>query len=143
MAEDRHSGTPGGDGGGANLLFETTSSTLDSSTGSFVDIDGLNSGNVTVAGTSSILLISATVPIKQETDRVAEYRFAIDGVLEGPHIHSFTDATNEGTGITLTWVKTGLAAGTHTFALQWKTLSGSATDTDVNRSRSLFVVELL
>ena len=142
MPEKRHSGVPGGGGGGANLLADVVTTTDDTSSGSFTDVANLTSGSVTVAGTGSILLMTATIPIAMESDRTAEYQFAIDGSREGPVCTTFTDATDEGCGVSLTYLKTGLS-GSHTFSIQWRTIRGSGTGRDTARNASLQVLELL
>ena len=132
----------GGGGGGANLLTSIISTASGTSMEAWVDVPGL-SDTVIVAGAGSIIMLIASVALELRTDDNAQFRFANNGTPEGPNIAVFTDATNEGNGLSgLVWLKTGVS-GSQTFSLQWQSTTSQHVTLDTTRESSFQIVELL
>lgn len=123
---------------------EATSSQVAPAT--FADVLALTSGSVSVASTSSIIILLATVPLLSAPgsgifDATAEFRFAVDGVREGPQITAFRDQVDEVTSLaSLMHILTGIS-GSHTFSLQWQKVELDP-ETSVTRTRNLQVIEI-
>lgn len=126
----------------ANLLTDLTLTSAYTVTGSFADIADM-SDTVTIAGTGSVVILMMSLnPELTSSDECAEYRFTHDGARVGPEISSFVDSTDEGSGRTLMFALTGLAAGSHTFAVQAANRSGTAViDTAFPRTFQVLEIE--
>lgn len=127
-----------------NILVNIEDQTGGNSSGSWGNVPGLSATGITVAGTGSVLLIIGTVAVLPEPDSTAWYRPAVDGAaVNYPNIQAFSDvASGEETNCpTVAFAVTGLSAGTHSFALQWLTQTGSPSKSTA-RTSSLLVLEL-
>ncbi len=123
----------------AALKLNLSSVASDTPTASYTDVVGLSGSFSTASG--AIHLILATMPTSMGTDRSADFRFHVDTVAEGPEVSSWDDAALEGNSIQMSYVRTGLSAASHTFALRWKDRQGSPS-ADTGRRRTLQVLEL-
>ena len=122
-----------------NILTDITSTTTDTFTGSFTDIDELSHAP-TVAGTASVCLMIAQVPFDLIGDETAEVRFTVDGSPVGPTLTAFQDTTNEGNSCTIIHAVTGLSAAVHTFAVQAANITGTPS-VSITRARTFQVIE--
>jgi len=102
----------------------TTSST------SFTDVDATNLAmSVTTTGGDVIVEFHGTMMVN------ATYFFMLDIDVDGSReggddgILSFENASGEVKPVSFSRLITGLAAGSHTFKLQWKVMNGAATVT--------------
>lgn len=101
--------------------------------GSFVNVDNtagkFNLTLVTYGG--PVLVCFSGNIIRSTSPQRVYFDVELDGVrLAGDDgILGIGDPSNisPGTPVTLLWWKTGLAAGSHTFKLQWRTTTGTAT----------------
>jgi len=127
----------------SSILVDKSSSAAQASTDSWADVTDLLQASVSGGAASSVLLMIATVPLLQgdTADDVAEFRFAIDDVREGPQISVFKDTTDKGCGVSLCWALTGIG-GTHKFAIQWISVASKHAATDTGRERSFQVIEI-
>ena len=102
----------------ANLLINkilTSAFTVPATFGDIADM----SETVTIVGTGSMVILMMSLnPEMNSNDACAEYRFTHDGAQVGPALSCTMDEVNEGSGITLFFALTGLAPGSHTFAVQ-------------------------
>lgn len=96
---------------------------------------------VSIAGTSSVILMLSNVPITMATDAAADFQFSVDTTREGAVTSQFTDAANEGSGWSGMHALDGLSAGNHSFELQWQIRQGSPS-ADTGRLRTFQVVEV-
>ncbi len=99
-------------------------------------------GDITIAGTGSVVLLLANVPIAGAADAGFECQFSVDDTQEGAITGCYTDAANEMTGWSGVHVVTGLSAGTHTFELMIQDRYG-APILDTTRQRTFQVVEIV
>jgi len=107
----------------AEILYSTTnvSQTSPASWGNL-----FNSGNLTIAGTASIVMLIAMVPLLGvATDAVTQFQFAVDTTREGAITATYCDEANGQIGFSGCHVTNGLSAGTHTFQLQWQRSTGA------------------
>jgi hypothetical protein len=125
----------------ANLLANITSTAAATAPASWVDMPAM-SGNFTVAGTYSVVLMLFHVSVAAASDDTADFRFAIDHTREGPQLTSWTDSVTgpETQGTMMAYAKTGLSAGNHDFSVQWQDLI-SGTTADTSRERSFQIIE--
>jgi len=125
------------------LIANIESVTSGAAPAAFADVPALNTGSIAIASTASILLLMASVPIEQPSgDRGAEFRFAVDGVREGPFPTIFADGVDLGNDLaSLVWAITGLT-GSHTFSIQWQRRTAAAVNLDTTRVRNLQVLEI-
>jgi hypothetical protein len=123
----------------ADLKLDLSSTASASAGASYADVTGLSSSFTTASG--AIHLVLGTMTPASGADRTADFRIGVDATEEGAEVTSYSDATNECSGIMLAWVRTGLSAASHTFSLRWKNRSGSVT-ADTGRARTLQVIEL-
>jgi len=108
------------------------------------DIPDLVANNINVKGPDSVLLITATVTMLAEADNTTELMLAIDGSTgSSPLIHMFSDhvTEHESDGATIVLAVSGLSAGNHNFAAQWRTLKGAPTVSTL-RKRMLQIIEI-
>jgi hypothetical protein len=130
----------------ATILANVEATSSQFTPASWADVLALTSGPVTVASTASIIILIATVPIRSDVtaeifDKTPEFRFAVDGVREGPQITAFKDQVDEVTSLaSLLHILTGIS-GSHTFSLQWQIVE-STPETDTSRTRNLQVIEI-
>lgn len=118
-----NSGTTGqtGDPGSWDNLFQTT--------------------GVSIAGTSSVIIMLANVPINMEGDESIDFQFGVDDTGEGAVTTGYTDAANEGNGWSGMHITTGLTTGDYSFELKWQARTG-AGQTDASRRRTFQVIEV-
>lgn len=125
---------------GASIVVDISSTSADTSTGAFTVIDAMTSTITAVAGRAYLMLASNQADLSVAANLSADHSFAVGGVRVGPIMHNHGDAVDEGDGVTLAFVATGVSGST-SFALQWITRDG-ATSTDTTRPRILQVIEL-
>jgi hypothetical protein len=129
------------------LLANVESSTAGTAPAAFADVPALTSGAVIVASAASrIILIANMQPDSVlALRRVAEFQFAVDGVREGPVALVYKQSTTGHTGglSGFTYMLTGIS-GSHTFSLQWKTITAAPDEMtlDTGRVRNLQVIEI-
>lgn len=87
--------------------------------------DLFTASDITVQGTSSVLIMIANVPFTLEADESTDLQFAVDASREGAITRFYTDETDGGNGWCGVHVLDGLSTGTHSFHLQWQTISGA------------------
>jgi hypothetical protein len=99
-------------------------------------ISGMEKTGASIAGTSSVVLLLATITLNNASaDDCVEVRFAVDGSrTDSPWCHMFHDATDEGNSLTMAWAVDGLSAGTHSFAVQWLDVQGGSTSSALDRT---------
>lgn len=124
--------------GDAEILVNQSASNSVPDPATWEDLFTANS--ITVAGTSSILIMIANVPWNMELSQSVDFQFAVDGTKEGAITSVCTDANFEGNGWSGVHVLDSLSPGTHSFHLEWQTITG-AGDTDT-RLRTFQVVEI-
>ena len=101
------------------------------------------SAMVSVVGTSSVIWLVANVIGVDDGARGYEVRFTHDGTFVGPVVQVWHNSADEINGLHGFMFKLeGLAAGSHTFALEWRTLVGLATALDTTRNRTLQILEM-
>lgn len=123
----------------SSILVDITSQTADTPSAGFTEVTDLVDTVVVPSG--GVVLIMAVVPLDlNASDEAADFRFAIDDVLDGPEVTAFKDTTNEGCGVALCFAITGLSGSTK-FALQWRNRIG-VVGTDTDRVRSFQVVHI-
>lgn len=126
----------------ASRLYQTqfVEQTIDTSTGSATFGPLLSQAITTTAG--SYLLITTTVSLSNTANANNDIQITIDGAA----VRGATIRSNVGTGgsAAITYRKSGLSAGAHTIAVQWRTSSGSARirpATQVMEHASLSIIE--
>ena len=126
----------------ASLLANVESTSAGTSPAAFADVPAL-SATVSIASTSSIVILVANVPIEVPGgDGSVEFRFAVDGVREGPYATCFADNTRERSDLSgFVWMLTGVS-GSITFSLQWRDHGGSAIPLDTTQVRNFQVLEI-
>ena len=123
----------------ASILVNKTSQATDDAVSGFTDIVGLTDTQTVTA--DSVLLLLGNVQMTLTSSECAHgTRFTIGGAFEGPEITCFNDATNEGCGNSLMWMKDGISGST-AFALQWDETLG-AVSADTGHVRSLQVIQI-
>lgn len=115
----------------------------------YADVPGLTTGSIAFGGATKNLIFIANVLLDPPTlfDMCADFRFAVDGVVEGPEVNVFHDSgtpndrTNSLAGFL--FARPGLV-GNHTISLQWKFSSCGPTcpTVDSTRERNLQVLEI-
>ena len=126
----------------ANLLIDktlTSAFTVPAAWGDVTDMSEV----VTIVGTDSMVILMMSLnPEMVETDACAEYRFTHDGAQVGPALSCTMDQIDEGSGITLFFALSGLAAGSHTFAVQAQRRENTAViDTAFQRTFQCVEIE--
>ena len=118
----------------ASLMVDITSTAADDPTASYTDMVDMDS-NVAPASADSILLLIANVQsdVDASNDENASYQFEIDGTGEGPEPLGFIDSANEGCGVSLMWLKSGISSAVD-WILQWKEVAQSIAAGDFVRS---------
>jgi hypothetical protein len=122
------------DGATTEIIVDIVSTSADTSSGSWVELDEMGAA-VAVTSDSAHLMLGTLQQELTSTDEAARIQFAIDTVRDGPSLAGQADNVNEGDGVCISWVETGLT-GTIDFALFWQTNGNSgdaATDTGINR----------
>ncbi len=107
----------------------------------WADIPGFSTVE-SIAGTGSVVLLIALIPIRSTTgsDRTMEFRFTIDGsATNSPIVVAFADDVDETAGAHIVWAVDGLSTGNHTFAVQAQDVKNSS-EIGV-RTRSFQVIE--
>lgn len=87
--------------------------------------DLFTSGSITIAGTSSVIIMIGNVPYNMEADECTDFRFAVDSTEEGAVTSVFTDEANGGNSWSGVHCLDGLSSGTHTFHLEWQARTGA------------------
>ena len=123
------------------LLVDIEVSTTYAVTATWADITSFAPAAVTVAGTGSVILLMMSLNIDDVGDECAEFRFTHDGSFVGYEQSAFADATNGTGGASMMFALTGLAAGTHTFAVQAQGRTGT-TVVDAAFPRTFQVIEI-
>jgi len=129
----------------SNLLFGVRSTTGGTCPASWATVPDLTSGNLTVAGTNSVVLVIAQVQIAAAADTNAEFRFLINGSAVGsPVLKEFADAAvGEVGSMTLVHAVTGLSGAANTFICEWQIpTGGTAATIDTARHHTLQVLEI-
>jgi hypothetical protein len=99
--------------------------------------------SVSVDGTGSILLFLATCPSEwPNPDGGNMYRFAVDGTMEGPATHGWSDNSNEEFSASNIYANNGYSAGTHNFDLLWEYIASPGTDNNSTYLSTFQVVEI-
>ncbi len=113
----------------------------DDSDGTFNDVLGM-SGSMTPDGTDSVVLYFACGVIEADaTETVNDFRLADGGTPEGAVVQSFSDTTDGVNGYCLAWANDNIS-GSHTFSLEWQTVSGKGnSSTDTGRERVFQVID--
>lgn len=124
----------------SEILVDVTSQSADTPSAGFTEVADLVDTVVVPSG--GVVLILAVVPLGQEdtSDEGADFRFAIDDVLDGPEITAYKDQIDEGCGVALCFAITGLSGSTK-FALQWR-IRRATPIVDTGRVRSLQVIHI-
>lgn len=124
-----------------NLLATIDLTSAGTGTGSWAVVPGMTA-TVDIAGIDSVVVMSAQIQMLSESaDTTGDFRFTVDGSPVGPVVPAFTD--NIGgrvNGNTLEHAVTGLSAGSHTIAVQFINVKGTA-ELDTARTRSMQVYE--
>jgi len=101
-----------------NILVQIEGSTGGTSGATWVTVPDLTSTQ-TVAGTGSVLILTASASIAEDTDRGAEFQFYIDDVAVGPVAHAWSDNAADGTGSAeMHFAATGYTGSTK-FEVKW------------------------
>ena len=127
----------------ASLLANVSSSSAGTSPVSFADIPDF-SATVSVASTSSIIVLMATVQQSNDGggDQTTEFQWAVGGTREGPVGITWNDAVDEDNGLSgFTYALTGLS-GSQTFSLQWQQIAGVAVSLDTAVERRFQILEV-
>jgi len=116
---------------------------------SYADVPALTTGSILFGGVSKKLILIANVLLDPPTlnDMCADFRFAVDGIVEGPEAHVLhdvgtpSDRTNSLAGFM--WFRPGMI-GNHTISIQWRLRSCGPTcpTLDATRVRNLQVIEV-
>lgn len=96
---------------------------------------------VSIAGTSSVILMLGNVPINLEADEATDFQFGVNNTGEGAVTCGITDSTSMGCGWSGMHALDGLSAGDHSFELKWQARTG-AGQTDGGRRRTFQVIEI-
>ncbi len=99
------------------------------------------STGISIAGTSSVIIMLGNVPINPEADESTDFQFGVDNTGDGAVTTGFTDAANEANGWSGMHALSGLTGGTHSFELKWQARSGNG-QTDGGRRRTFQVIEI-
>lgn len=125
---------------GASLLVDLATVVADTAPASFANLVNLSASATPAAG--SILLFNAgTQLLGTAANAAADYRFAIDGVRDGPELTETQDEVDEAQGLAMAWAVEGISAVSHTFSIQWQ-IRANAPVQDTDRQRIFQVVEL-
>lgn len=108
-----------------NAVFRDNNGSYTTTSTSFVDIDGTNlSITLTLNGSAVLIGFSGAVTM---TGNPMRFDISVDGTLLGAAgVDGMAIVTTNGP-ICLVALKTGLSAGSHTFKIQWRVGSGTAT----------------
>lgn len=114
--------------------------------GGWADMADL-SVTITTKGGNVLVSFTATIEATDDDDVVAQFRFDMDGTPYNTQQHwlqeSFIGATSgRDSCLSMQWLFTSLAAGSHTFKVQWYDVSGNIAQDGTAFPRVLSVVEL-
>lgn len=127
-----------------NILANVELSTAQSAPVTWADVLGL-SAVVDVKSADSIILLLATIPLKSSSGvEIAEFRFAVGGVREGPFSqgqHELASGVGSADISTFAYALTGLS-GSQTFSVQWQEVLNTLT-LNTAKVRNFQVIELL
>lgn len=126
-------------GGDAEILVDSGTAGQIGDPGSWGNL--FQSTDITIAGTSSVILMLANVPYNMEGDESTDFQFGVDNSGEGAVTTVYTDSPSEGNGWSGMHVLDSLSAGLHSFELKWQARTG-AGQTDATRRRTFQVVEI-
>jgi hypothetical protein len=84
------------------------------------------------------------VPLLEDVDKTAAFRFYESAVGEGPeqYVYSDNEDPDEACGHSLYWAVTGKSAGSHTFSVRGENVQGTA-NISTDQRRSFCILELL
>ncbi|MEE9215693.1 MAG: DUF2341 domain-containing protein [Thermodesulfobacteriota bacterium] len=129
----------------SNLLVDITSLSSGTAPATWGIVPGLTASGITVKNTSSVLLIIAQVPLKDEGDATAEFRISVNGSATGsPVVTAFTDNIHSVGGVhpmTIMFAVTGLSGSSNSFKCEWQDVISDA-NMDTAREQSLQVIEI-
>jgi len=125
---------------GASIVIDISSMSADNSVVAFGVITDMGATITAVAGRAYLMIGTNPCDMIEAGNSSATHSFALDDVLVGPQIHNGEDGVDEGTGVTLVHVETGVSGDT-LFELQWANHDGFM-DTDETRPRIFQVIEL-
>jgi len=109
----------------ATIEVDMASTSSANPSASFTDL--FASGNITIAGTSSVIIMIGHAQITGSGDTAIDFQFSVDGTEEGAITGMFSDTANEMNGWSGIHVLDGLSAGTHTFELAYRDSLGTPT----------------
>jgi hypothetical protein len=124
---------------GADIVIDIASTSADTSTGSWANIDELEDTITAVSGKAYLMLYTGNI-LLSGSDASADHSFAVDASRVGGIVHNHRDATDEADGVTMAFVETGLSGST-SFSVQFITRQAAAA-VDTARNRTFQVIEL-
>jgi hypothetical protein len=124
---------------GASILIDLETQASDVSPVSFANMANLSQA-VTPAAGALLLLLHGSQMLGVDDNKLAEHRFAIDGVRDGPLMGHSMDDINKTTGLMMAWAVTGISAASHTFSVQWQDVTATP-QMDTARPRVFQVIE--
>ncbi len=128
-----------------NVLADITLTTgAWTSTDTSADVTNLTSGSVSVDSTSSVILMTGTVPMTLAAqDDVNHFRMSDGGTEEGGEVSCFQDGLDRGVGLaSLKHMKTGIS-GSHTFSLEGVSVASKHNTYDVGEVKAFNVLEFV
>lgn len=118
----------------------TGTSDISNTTGNWADMANM-SITITTKGGNVLLMFSGV--IKTSTSGYGHVRFDVDGT---PHhdtfVHNQSGSVADHDSIGMQWLETSLAAGSHTFKVQWKDSSGTIYQEGAGTPRIFTAIEL-
>lgn len=125
---------------GASILVDQETVAANASPAAWANMTNLSDTQTPSAG--SVLIFNMTVQLDSETgDSANEFRFAVDGTRDGPHLSDANDAVDEIDGVSMVWAADDISAASHTFSVQWQQLVATP-DMDETRERIFQVIEI-
>lgn len=125
---------------GAEIVVDISSTSVENSVVAWTVIDDMTATITAVSGRAYLMFATNPILLDSAGDTGAVHSFGVGGTREGPVLQNQRDNVDEGDGVTLTWVATGISGST-VFDLQWQNFAGF-TDADTTRPRILQVIEL-
>ncbi len=125
---------------GASLLVDLETVAADASPATWANMASLSATETPGAG--SVLIFNMTVQLDSESgDSANEFRFAVDGTRDGPHLTDKNDSVDEIDGVSMAWAADDISATSQTFSVQWQQLVGTP-DMDETRERIFQIIEI-
>jgi len=125
----------------SSLLFDLQPTDVQNAGATFADATGLTVTATPAANSVHIFLVNLYDDHADGSESVMGVRMTIGGTAEGPEMTSFKDTDEEGCGQSFMWMKTGLAASSTDFAVQWKEELGAVLSLS-GRIRSFQCIEI-